>query len=87
MWSLDDSLRYLPRTMTHVFPTGRRDVFALRLASGKTVQATANHPMLSYDGWRPLGELAEGGAHRSPASRPGTDGSRAPARPSLRVSP
>ncbi len=60
VWSLDDSLRYLPRTMTHVFATGRREVFELRLASGKTVRATANHPMLTYDGWSPLGELAEG---------------------------
>jgi replicative DNA helicase len=60
VWSLDDSLRYLPRTMTHVFATGRRQVFELRLASGKKVRATANHPMLTYDGWRPLGELAEG---------------------------
>ncbi len=46
--------------MTHVFATGRRQVFELRLASGKTVRATANHPFLTYDGWRPLGELAEG---------------------------
>jgi replicative DNA helicase len=60
VWSLDDSLRYVPRVMTHVFPTGRREVFELRLASGKTVQATANHPFLTYDGWRPLGEVAEG---------------------------
>ena len=26
VWSLDDSLRYVPRTLTHVFPTGRREV-------------------------------------------------------------
>src|SRR5689334_14117264 len=37
VWSLDDSLRYVPRVMTHVFSTGRREVFELRLASGKTV--------------------------------------------------
>ena len=60
VWSLDDSLRYVPRTMTHVFATGRREVFDVRLASGKTVRATANHPFLTYDGWRPLGELSTG---------------------------
>jgi replicative DNA helicase len=60
VWSLDDSLRYVPRVMTHVFSTGRREVFELRLASGKTVRATANHPFLTYDGWRPLGELEAG---------------------------
>ena len=60
VWSLDDSLRYVPRAMTHVFPTGRREVFALELASGKRVEATANHPFLTYDGWRALGDLAPG---------------------------
>jgi replicative DNA helicase len=32
----------------------------MRLASGKEIEATANHPFLTYDGWRPLGELATG---------------------------
>jgi replicative DNA helicase len=60
VWSLDDSLRYVRRHLTHVFSTGRREVFALRLASGKTVQATGNHPLLTYDGWRPLDTLEAG---------------------------
>jgi replicative DNA helicase len=60
VWSLDDSLRYVRRHLTHVFSTGRRQVFRLRLASGKSVTATANHPFLTYDGWQPLGSLAAG---------------------------
>jgi replicative DNA helicase len=60
VWSLDDSLRYVRRHLTHVFPTGRKQVFRLMLASGKQVTATANHPFLTYDGWRPLGDLATG---------------------------
>jgi replicative DNA helicase len=60
VWSLDDSLRCVRRHLTHVFPTGRREVFRVRLASGKQVTATANHPFLTYDGWRPLGDLAVG---------------------------
>jgi replicative DNA helicase len=60
VWSLDDSLRYVRRHLTHVFSTGRKQVFQLRLASGKQVTATANHPFLTYDGWRPLGELLPG---------------------------
>jgi replicative DNA helicase len=60
VWSLDDSLRYVRRHLTHVFSTGRKQVFRLRLASGKQVTATANHPFLTYDGWRPLGELSTG---------------------------
>jgi replicative DNA helicase len=46
--------------MTHVFPTGTREVFRLRLASGKEVRATANHPFLTYDGWKALGDIAPG---------------------------
>jgi replicative DNA helicase len=60
VWSLDDSLRYVRRHLTHVFSTGRKQVFRVRLASGKQVTATANHPFLTYDGWRPLGELSNG---------------------------
>ena len=60
VWSLDPSLRFVRRHLTHVFSTGVKEVFTLRLASGKTVRATANHPFLTYDGWQPLGELAVG---------------------------
>jgi replicative DNA helicase len=60
VWALDDSLRYVRSTMTHVFPTGTREVFRLRLASGKEVRATANHPFLTYDGWKALGDIAPG---------------------------
>jgi replicative DNA helicase len=60
VWSLDDSLRYVRRTLTHVFPTGVRQVHRLTLASGKQIDATANHPFLTYHGWVPLGQLAVG---------------------------
>ncbi|NKX55622.1 replicative DNA helicase [Arthrobacter mobilis] len=60
VWSLDESLRYVERHLTHVFSTGVKPVYKLTLASGKTVRATANHPFLTYEGWRPLGELAVG---------------------------
>ena len=60
VWALDGRLRMVPRTMTHVFSTGRKPVFRLRLASGRTVAATANHPFYTYDGWRALGDLSVG---------------------------
>ncbi|MEP6760518.1 MAG: replicative DNA helicase [Sporichthyaceae bacterium] len=71
VWSLDESLRYRPRTMTSVFSSGRKEVFTLTLASGKTVQATANHPFLTYDGWCPLGRLAPGARVAVPRHLPG----------------
>ncbi len=60
VWALDASLRYVPRVMTHAFVTGARPVFRLRTASGREVRATDNHPFLTYDGWRALGELRAG---------------------------
>ncbi|GAA4210820.1 replicative DNA helicase [Actinocatenispora rupis] len=60
VWSVDEKLRYHARTLTHAFPSGVREVFRLTLASGRTVEATANHPFLTFDGWRPLGELSAG---------------------------
>ncbi|MFC6679327.1 replicative DNA helicase [Nonomuraea ferruginea] len=60
VWSLDDRLKLVPRTMTHVFPSGVREVYRVRLRSGREVEATASHPFLTYDGWRPLADLAAG---------------------------
>jgi len=60
VWSLDERLRLVPRTMTHVFPSGVREVFRVRFSSGREVHATGNHPFLTYYGWKPLGELAIG---------------------------
>ncbi|WP_432541618.1 replicative DNA helicase [Kineococcus sp. SYSU DK002] len=60
VWALDESLRYVRRHLTHVFPTGRKPVFRLRTASGKEVRATGNHPFLTLDGWKPLDALRSG---------------------------
>ncbi|WP_330468530.1 replicative DNA helicase [Micromonospora zamorensis] len=70
VWALDESLRYTPRTMTHVFPSGTREVFRLTLASGKQIDATANHPFLAFTGWVPLGELSPGDRIATPRHLP-----------------
>lgn len=60
VWALADDLRYVQRPMTHVFSTGVKPVFRLRLASGREVRATANHKFFTYAGWRALGDLGVG---------------------------
>ncbi|WP_319805853.1 replicative DNA helicase [Dactylosporangium fulvum] len=60
VWALNDKLQYTAQTMTHVFPSGRKEVFRMRLASGKVIDATANHPFLTFAGWTPLDELGVG---------------------------
>jgi replicative DNA helicase len=60
VWAMDRRLRMVPRLMTHVFSTGVKPVFRLRFASGRTLEATANHPLYTYDGWRALGDVQVG---------------------------
>ena len=60
VWSLDDRLKLVPRTLTRAFPTGVREVFKVTLRSGREVEATANHPFLTYDGWKPLDAIGAG---------------------------
>jgi replicative DNA helicase len=60
VWSVSDDLRLVRRTMTHVFPSGVKQTYRMRMASGREIKATANHPFLTLDGWRHLEHLAAG---------------------------
>ena len=60
VWSLDERKRMVARPMTNVFPSGRKEVFKVRLASGREVEATGNHPFMTLDGWSALEELSVG---------------------------
>lgn len=70
VWSLDEHLRLVPRTMTHAFPSGVKEVFRLRLTSGRELEATANHPFLTYQGWKSLEDLTPGTRLAVPRSTP-----------------
>jgi replicative DNA helicase len=73
VWALNERLQYVRRHLTHVFPTGVKPVYRLRLASGKEIDATANHPFLTYEGWTPLGELEVGSRVGVPRHVPGPE--------------
>ncbi|KLR61856.1 replicative DNA helicase [Actinobacteria bacterium IMCC26207] len=60
VWSLNDEYKMVPATMTHAFPSGTKEAFRLRLASGREVTATANHPFRTVQGWLRLDELSVG---------------------------
>jgi len=60
VWTLDEHFRMERGVMTHVFPSGVKDTFELRLASGRSVTASANHPFLTVSGWRRVDELMVG---------------------------
>jgi DNA polymerase III subunit alpha len=54
------SLKLGRGTVAQVMDNGIRPVFCLRTESGREIEATDNHPFLTFDGWRPLGELEPG---------------------------
>jgi replicative DNA helicase len=60
VWSVDDQQKLVAAPITKVFPSGTKEVYRLRLASGREVKASANHPFLTFSGWTPLGELRTG---------------------------
>ncbi len=60
VWSVDQDRHLVPSPITNVFPAGVKDVYRLRLASGREVKASGNHPFLRFGGWTPLAELAVG---------------------------
>ena len=60
VWTIDDAFRLVQGTMSHVFPSGEKEVFEMRLASGRSIKASANHPFLTLDGWRRLDQLEPG---------------------------
>ena len=60
VWSADDQQRLVAAPVTSVFPSGVKEVFRLRLASGREVKASANHPFLTAAGWTPLEQIKIG---------------------------
>ena len=60
VWSLNDQHRLVAAPIVNVFESGTKEVFRLKLASGREVKATANHPFLAFSGWSALGDLAPG---------------------------
>lgn len=70
VWSLDEHWKLVPRRLLKAFPSGVKPVFSLRLASGRSVDATANHPFRTIDGWVRLDQLQAGDAIAVPRRLP-----------------
>lgn len=60
VWTVNEDLKIERGNMTHVFSSGVKKVYKLKLRSGREIKASANHPFLSFDGWKPVEELAIG---------------------------
>ena len=58
--SLDADLRLRQSPVSAAMRSGTQPVHRMTTRLGKRLDATANHPLLTLDGWRELGELAPG---------------------------
>ncbi len=61
VFALNQHYRQVVAPMTKVFYSGKKQVFELRMRSGRTIRASANHPFRTVNGWQRLDQLALGG--------------------------
>ena len=73
VWSLDEHYRLVPGTVTAAFSSGVKPVFRLKFASGRTVEASANHPFLALEGWVRVEQLSVGMALAATRAHPSVD--------------
>ncbi len=58
--SVGPDLKLRPARVSNAIRSGRQVLYRLTTRLGRTVEATANHPLLTLNGWRPLEDLAPG---------------------------
>ena len=60
VWSFDEAHRLRAARADKVWHVGRKPVFRVALASGRSIRATAEHRLLAGAGWTTVGKLAAG---------------------------
>lgn len=60
VWALDGEQKPVSARAEIVWSTGVKPVIDLKLASGRSIRATADHRVLAGDGWKSLGDCAGG---------------------------
>ena len=81
VWSFDEAQRLRAARTDKVWHVGRKPVFRVNLASGRSIRATAEHRLLAGGGWTTVGKLAQRGS-----AWQWRDGSRHPPNPSAGLS-
>ncbi|HEY4910903.1 MAG TPA: hypothetical protein VIJ73_15440, partial [Methylomirabilota bacterium] len=59
-FACDTDMKIRKRRVLKATSSGRRMVYCIRTAPGRTITATAEHPLLTMAGWRPLHDLRPG---------------------------
>jgi replicative DNA helicase len=60
VWAMDEHQKIVAAESDLVWKVGTKPVFEVRLASGKALQATAEHKIYSKSGWTTVAQLAAG---------------------------
>ncbi len=60
VWAVDEHQRLVRARADKVWKVGRRPVFKLQLASGRSLRATFKHRVLTGSGWKLLGQIETG---------------------------
>jgi replicative DNA helicase len=60
VWAVDDYQSIIRAHSDKVWCVGRRPVFRVQLASGRSIRATAEHRLLAGQGWTTVGQLSTG---------------------------
>jgi replicative DNA helicase len=60
VWAVDEQQRLTQARSDKVWKVGRRPIFNVQLASGRSIRATFKHRVLTGTGWKTVGTLAQG---------------------------
>src|SRR5262249_33128786 len=60
VWAMDEHQRIVKARSDKVWEVGKKPVFRVSLASGRSIRATAEHRLFAGQGWTTVGQLAAG---------------------------
>ncbi len=60
VWAMSEDQKIIKAQSDLVWSKGVRQVFRVSLASGRSLRATSNHLVFTAEGWRAVGQLAQG---------------------------
>jgi replicative DNA helicase len=60
VWAVNEQQKIIAARSDRVWCVGRKPVFRVQLASGRSIRATAEHRLLAGEGWKTVAQLATG---------------------------
>jgi len=51
-----ENFRFVSAKIVNIIDNGIKDIYEVKLASGKSIEVTSNHPFLTTDGWKSIEE-------------------------------